>query len=97
MSVTRRKYTPEFKAQVVELIQQGTPVPQLSNELGIKDSVLYRWVQETSQAGQAADQPDAATELRRLRRENSRLKCENSILKKAAVILGTSPSPNDGK
>jgi transposase-like protein len=30
-------------------------------------------------------------ELARLRRENSHLKLENDILKKAAIILGTKP------
>ena len=38
-----------------------------------------------------------ADELRTLRRENSLLKQENDILKKAAVILGTRPQLNSGK
>ena len=40
-------------------------------------------------------QEPAADELRRLRRENAKLKIENDILKKAAVILGTKPQLND--
>jgi transposase-like protein len=39
----------------------------------------------------------AADELRSLRRENSILKMENDILKKAAVILGTKAQPHSGK
>ncbi len=35
-----------------------------------------------------------AVDLRALRREVARLRQENDILKKAAVILGTKPQPN---
>jgi transposase len=35
--------------------------------------------------------------VRRLRRELANLKLENDILKKAAVILGTKPSPGAGR
>jgi transposase-like protein len=35
------------------------------------------------------------SDVRRLRRENTQLKLENDILKKAAVILGTKPQPGD--
>jgi transposase len=36
----------------------------------------------------------AADALREVRRENARLQAENDILKKAAIILGSSPRPN---
>lgn len=41
----------------------------------------------------AGGELDDAAELRRLRKENTRLLMENDILKKAAVILGTLPQP----
>ncbi len=41
----------------------------------------------------AGGELDYDAELRRLRKENTRLLMENDILKKAAVILGTLPQP----
>ena len=43
----RRKFTPEFKAQVVlEMLTEQKSAAQASREYGIKDSVLSRWKQE---------------------------------------------------
>jgi transposase-like protein len=43
----RRKFTPEFKAQVVlEMLTEHKSAAQLSREYGIKDSVISRWRQE---------------------------------------------------
>ena len=99
-TVTRKRYTPEFKAQAVELVGLGKPVPQVAEELGIGTGILYRWVGKDGQPAQlgseglrAAGEEPAADELRRLRRDNANLKLENDILKKAAVILGTKPHP----
>ena len=88
----RRRYSPEFKAQAVELVGLGKPVLEVAQELGFGANLLYRWV---SQASPPAPLGSAAEELRRLRRENAKLKIENDILKKAAVILGTKPQLND--
>ncbi len=96
----RRRYTAEFKAQAIALLETGKPVSQLAQELGISDNLLYSWrlasqrAQGGSEGPQAEGARDAADELRALRRELARLKMENDILKKAAVILGTSPRPD---
>ncbi len=97
-TVTRKRYTPEFKAQLVELVAIGKPVPEVAQEFGIGSSLLYKWVGQNPQPGQtggegqrAAGEDSAAAELPRLRREIAHLKLENDILKKAAVILGTRP------
>lgn len=98
-SKPRRQYTDEFKAQAVELLQTGRPVTRLAEDLGISANLLYSWRQaaQDPQGGsggpQAEGARDAADELRALRRELARLKVENDILKKAAVILGTKPQP----
>ena len=94
--MARKRFTAEFKAQAVELVKLGKPVPVVAEELGIHEGNLYRWVGpqgESEQIGseglRAAGEKPAAGELLRLRRENAQLKLENDILKKAAVILGT--------
>lgn len=99
-SKPRKHYTPEFKAQAVELLQAGTPVSQLARDLGISENLLYSWrlasqrVQVGSAGLPAGGGQDAAGELRALRRELTRLRQENDILKKAAVILGTKAQPD---
>jgi transposase len=92
----RRKFSPEFKAQAVELVRLGKPVTEVSEDLGIGTNVLYRWVRQASEPAQlgsgglrAEGEENAADELRRLHCEITHLKLENDILKKAAVILGT--------
>lgn len=40
----RKRYTAEFKAQAIELVELGKPVPAVAEELGIGSSILYRWV-----------------------------------------------------
>ena len=98
-TVSRRRYSAEFKAQAVGLVNNGKPVPEVAQELEISDGVLYAWVRQEAGPAQlgsagprAVGERSAADELRRLRRENANLKLENDILKKAAVILATKPS-----
>jgi len=100
--VTRKRYSKEFKAQAVELVRNGKPVPELAQELEISSGMLYKWVRQDSQAAQvrseglqAVGAESVAEELRRLRRQNAQLQMENDILKKAAVIMGTRPRNND--
>lgn len=97
---SQRRYSVEFKEQAVELLQTGRAVAELAEELGISANLLYAWRQarERAQLGsegeRAEGERDAADELRALRRELTRLRQENDILKKAAIILGTKPQPN---
>jgi len=106
-TMRRRRFTQEFKDQAVELVQFGRSVRDVAEELGIGKSNLHRWVikaegkDQAAQGGGAGDVAEGdvseADELRRLRREVDRLKLENDILKKAAVILGTKKPGRDGK
>jgi len=102
--VIRKRYTAEFRAEAVGLVNVGKSVPEVARDLGIGSGILYRWVRQNSQSAEvgsgerrAAGESSAADELRALRRENADLKLENDILKKAAVILGTKPQPGDGR
>jgi transposase len=99
-AVTRKRYSAEFKAQAVALVGLGKPVSEVAADLEIGTSILYGWIRKGSQPGhlgsgglRAVGEEPAADEVPRLRRENARLKLENDILKKAAVILGTRPLP----
>ncbi len=98
--MVRKRYSAEFREQAMELVRLGKSVAEVAEEFGIGTSILYRWVSKHGQTGQVGSEgrpacggESAADELRRLRRELGRLKLENDILKKAAVILGTTPQP----
>lgn len=104
--MTRKRYTPEFKAQAVSLVRLGRPVTEVAQELEIGTSMLYAWMRKGAgmQPGQfgseglrAVGEEPAADELPRLRREILTLKLENDILKKAAVILGTRAQPSPAR
>jgi transposase len=88
-----RTFTPEFKQEAVRLLEMGGKSGiALAKELGISDSVLYRWHKELRTNGQTAfpgkgHQTELEEEVRRLRRENETLRQECDILKKAAAIF----------
>jgi transposase len=92
-----RTFTLEFKQEAVQLLEtSGKSGTALAKELGISDSVLYRWRKELRANGDEAfpgkgHQTDLEEEVRRLRRENEVLRQERDILKKAAAIFLHSP------
>jgi transposase len=93
MGRTRRSFSKEFKVDAVRLLTaRGCSVAQVARDLGIRDTLLGRWKQELARSpktafpGQGHGTPEEE-ELRRLRRENERLRMERDILKKAAALF----------
>jgi len=88
--MARRKYTVEFKRSAVQLVnQQGYSVPEAAKSLGIDAQNVRGWLKKFSgEEGMApAGEGAVAAELRRLRKENARLRMEREILKKAAAFF----------
>ena len=88
----RRSFTPEFKAEVVELIRSGgKSVPEVVRELGLAETAVRRWVAraeaQSPSSSTGALNADEREELRRLRRENVQLRQEREILKKATAFF----------
>ena len=48
--VTRRRYTAEFKAQAIPLVEMGKPVGEVAQELEISEGVLYAWTRKNPSA-----------------------------------------------
>ena len=93
MGRTRRSFTKEFKVEAVRLITEGgQSISKVARDLGIRDTMLGRWKKDWEQdwevafPGKGHLKPEEA-ELRRLRRENERLRMERDILKKAAALF----------
>src|SRR5215510_8183925 len=93
----RRVYTKEFKTEAVALAEKREkPVRLIASDLGLNESLLWRWITESRGATGNGQQlfpghgrPRDA-ELTRLRKEVKSLKEANEILKKAAVIFAQS-------
>jgi|SRR6478609_718931 len=92
MERQRRSFTEEYKRQAVELVlSSGRSIGSVAKELGLRDSVLRRWVDRLRQepasaawrpATQTTPMPaNQASEIARLRQENERLRVERDILK----------------
>lgn len=88
-----KTYPKDFKQSAIEMALHGDrPVSHLAKELGINANTLYNWIGEhrrkhgiTAPAVNEASPEEA--ELKRLRKENVRLKMECDILKKATAYF----------
>ena len=91
MARTHQAYPPEFRRQMVKLVQSGRKPNELAREYEPSAGSIRNWVaQHERDAGQRSDglSTDELLELRRLRRlrrENKQLRTERDILKRAAA------------
>lgn len=88
----RRRFTAEYKAEVVRLSAVAGKSPyEVALELGLSPSVVSRWVKQAKiDAGGGGQGPLTSAErdeLARLRRENKTLRQERDILRKATAFF----------
>lgn len=92
----RRYFSPEFKAETVELVRSsGKSIPQICSDLDLTETTVRNWVRQAQvdageREGLSSDERD---ELRRLRAENKTLKMERDLLKKAAAFFAKDSDP----
>ena len=87
---TRRSFTDEYKAEVIELCRHsGKPIAEISRDLDLTESAVRRWVAQAEiDAGTRQGlTTDERAELARLRRENRVLREERDILKRATAFF----------
>ena len=95
---TRQKYTQEFKNDAVKLvIEQGYSTNEVGRRLGTSQSNVSRWVLEYHQENEpsvngGATRSELEKEVKRLHKENQRLRMEREILKKAAAFFANESS-----
>jgi len=103
MPVKRRKWSREFKAEAVQLLESDPrPGSVLARELGIERGMLYRWRKEllvgTSKKASKRQSDDAGQEespseprpeqvIKALRKRVKELELEKEILKKATAFF----------
>ena len=93
----RRKYDNEFKREAVRLVvEEGQKASEVERNLGITPTLVSRWIREMTEDPEYAfpgkgrlKAPDE--EIRKLQRENERLRRERDILKKAVAIFLKDP------
>jgi transposase len=91
-SRSRRRFTPEFKAEAVELVNAADGnIAQVAKELGIYDSTLGNWVRQARAEQAGGPTVEERAEIRELRRELERTRRERDILAKAVAFFSGSP------
>ena len=88
----RRKFTAEYKAEVVRLVRDGgKAIGEVSRELDLTASAVRHWVTQAGidagGGGTGALTSAERAELVALRREARQLRMEREILKKAAAFF----------
>jgi len=84
----RRKFSKEYKREAVKLFRDsGQGISQVARELGIGPHVLRSWVDMVEAEEKTGLPPEELEELKRLRKENARLKEEVEILGKATAFF----------
>jgi transposase len=82
-----KKYDEDFKKMIVELYENKKPVCEIKREYGIPEATLYRWIKEYGTVKTDTGEITNNHEIKRLKKENLKLKEELEILKKAIAIF----------
>lgn len=89
-----KSYTAEFKHAAIELaLRNEQPITEVAKNLGMSAKTLHNWLREQREKSgfdedaQFSKKESVEDELKRLRKENARLKMERDILKKATAYF----------
>ena len=91
MSRKSKRYTEEFKKQLVMLVNSGKSSTDIINEYRVSRSALYKWVNDynnTNSFKAKDNRTDEENEMIKLKKRLAQLEMENDILKQAALIMG---------
>ena len=88
LEIARKKvYDEDFKKMIVELYENKKLVCELKREYGLVDATIYRWINEYGKIKTETGEITNNHEIKRLKKENLKLKEELEILKKAIAIF----------
>lgn len=86
---TRRSFTDEFKRDAVAMVvDEGHKIVDVATRLGVGEGTLGNWVRQerTNRGERAGLTTSEKAELAELRRENTRLRMERDLLKRATAF-----------
>lgn len=87
---TRPAYPDEFRREAVQMLRAGRTPCELAESLGVSQQTLRNWRRQDEIDRRERDDgltSEEREELRRLRRENARLRQERDLLKRAAAFF----------
>jgi transposase len=98
ISTVPKRYPPEFRRKVLDLVAAGRRVAQVATDLDISEQTIYVWRrQELIDNGQLPGATSAEqAELAAARRRIAQLEAEVAIHRRAAELLGEVVSPKGG-
>jgi transposase len=82
----KRKYTPEFKADVLRLVANGEPIMAVARKMGISDSLIHAW-RKADDKGEKKTDHSLQQEVDSFRKQLRQAEMEREILKKAVAIF----------
>lgn len=87
----RRTFDEKFKKMIVDLYHNGTPALVLSDEYGIQNSLIYKWIKSYGENSTSKLTYDKTIELKlkvkTLEKQLKQKEMEVDILKKASAIF----------
>lgn len=83
-------YDQSFKKTLVELLNSGKSVKDLTKEFGVSQASIHRWNKEFNTTTSQQSNPSEALKIKSLEKELKNVKLERDILKKAVSIFSKS-------
>ena len=84
MAKAKKKFDEDFKKMILDLYQSGQSAEQLAEEYGVVPQTIYRW-KKLYTKNEETGMTEA--EILTMKKEMTRMKEENAILKKALTIF----------
>ena len=82
----KSNFSDDFKRDAVaQITERGYPVSEVSRRLGVSQHSLYEWKRKFAKT--ISGEPEKDAEIRRLKRELTRVTEERDILKKATAYF----------
>ena len=100
MTTERKQYAEEYKNSAIRLVEEsGRSIPSVANDLGIKATLLYRWIAAKRRGQQRGEKAFPGQgrprdeELAALKKENQRLRQERETLRVKKALGLFTPTP----
>src|SRR3954449_8576168 len=95
MPEQRRKFSPQFKAEAVQMVlETGKPIAEVARDLGINEGTLGNWVniwRRDNPATVSGLSPVERARVKEMEDEIRRLRMENEFLKKVVMAPEAPP------